>query len=137
MSASCLCRYPSDWAGSPLGYAASARQHRVAQCLAPLSSDVNPLAYFGKRERLAAILADAPARVNEPHLRTSNTPLFCLPDDEDDAIAMADFLLSRGADPAYRNREGLTAEAFVRRRGLFLAADHLAARIAPVRASDD
>ena len=55
--------------------------------------------------------------------RAGVTPLFCLPDDEDAAAAIASLLLAHGADPHAVNRDGLTAEQEARRRGLIDAAD--------------
>lgn len=119
---------PSDWAGGALGYAAFGKQRVVAEVLAPLSRDVNPLTFFAKSERLAALFAEDRALVNARHLRTTNTPLFSVPDDESLALPMVDFLLARGADPRYRNRDGLTAAEFVRQRGLLDVADYITDR---------
>jgi len=51
------------------------------------------------------------------------TPLFVLPDDEDRAVDMAEFLMARGADPRAKNKEGETPEQTARKRGLDDAAD--------------
>jgi hypothetical protein len=58
------------------------------------------------------------------------TPLFCLPDDEDDAADMTAFLLTNGADPQVQNGEGLTPDQAARQRGLIDAADLMACRLA-------
>ncbi|MPZ37698.1 MAG: hypothetical protein GEU95_06485 [Rhizobiales bacterium] len=50
-------------------------------------------------------------------------PLFCLPDDEDEAVEMTTLLLAHGADPSVTNKDGLTAEQVARKRGLIDAAD--------------
>ncbi len=52
-------------------------------------------------------------------------PLFALPNDEDEAAAMAEFLLAHGADRTCLNGEGFTPAAAARQRGLTDAADLL------------
>jgi ankyrin repeat protein len=60
--------------------------------------------------------------------RAGITPLFCLPDDEDAAVAMATLLLAHGADPNFVSKAGLTAEQDARSRGLIDAADLMSGR---------
>jgi ankyrin repeat protein len=48
--------------------------------------------------------------------------LFCLPDDVDDAVAVARLLLARGADPRARNGKDDTPADAARKRGLDEAA---------------
>jgi hypothetical protein len=61
--------------------------------------------------------------VNARQARSGVTPLFCLPNDEDDAADVAAFLLASGADPRVANNDGATAEQVARQRGLIDAAD--------------
>ncbi len=112
------------WNGTPLSWAAVLARPRLAERLAPLSSDVRALASLGFLERLDAVLRARPVLAN--HLlpdERAPTPLFCLPDDEDAAADVARVLLAHDADPATRNGQGLTAIDAARNRGLDEAAD--------------
>jgi uncharacterized protein len=55
--------------------------------------------------------------------------LFCLPDDEDSAAAVTEFLLAQGVDPSLKNREGATAAECAEKRGLDAATDLLRSSI--------
>jgi ankyrin repeat protein len=46
------------------------------------------------------------------------TPLFCLPEDDDQAVEIVELLLAHGTDPTIRNRDGETAADYARKRGL-------------------
>jgi hypothetical protein len=119
---------PTNHNGGPLGVAAFRGQRAAAELLAPLSREVNPLAYFGFYPRLEALFAAEPSLVNAVHVRTGNTPLFTLPQDEEEAIRMAEFLLAHGADPSHRNSQRQTADQFLRARGLLDVADEVESR---------
>ena len=119
---------PTTHYGGALGFASHFGQQAMIDLLAPLSRDVNNLVYTGKTERLGQLFAADPALVNAVHFRLGNTPLFALPDDEDDAAGLTAFLLAHGADPGIRNKEGLTPEEAARRRGLIDAADLMSVR---------
>lgn len=106
-----------------LGFAAHFRQRAMAALLAPLSRDVPNLVHLGMADRLRALFAENPALANAPYPRFDAPPLFALPDDEDLAVEMTELLLAHGADPAARNKDGVTAEQSARRRGLLDAAD--------------
>ncbi len=95
----------------------------MAAFLAPLSRDVLNLVYLGMKERLAELFAAEPALANFASPTFGTTPLFVLPDDEEEALEMTEFLLAHGADPSLRNKEGVTAEEAARKRGLVDAAD--------------
>ncbi len=99
-------------------------RREIAAYLAPRSRDVHNLTYLGFRDRLAELLAEAPALVNARHVHGDFTPLFALPGDEDEAIEMATFLLAHGADPAIEVK-GQTAEAAYRKDGRLEIADLL------------
>lgn len=114
---------PTTKFGGPLGFAAHFQQREMAALLAPLSRDVLELTYLGMKERLRELFAAEPALANAVHPKAGITPLFCLPDDEEDAVEMAALLLAHGADPKVMSKEGLTAEQAARRRGLIDAAD--------------
>ena len=112
------------WKGTPLGWAAVLRRPHMAERLAPLSQDVRALASLAERQRLDAVLASAPALANHRlEVEDAPTPLFCLPDDEDAAMEVAEILLRHGADSQARNGRGQTPVQAARRRGLDDAAD--------------
>ncbi|HEV7632769.1 MAG TPA: ankyrin repeat domain-containing protein [Steroidobacteraceae bacterium] len=119
---------PTTHYGGAMGFASHFGQQAMLDLLAPLSRDVNNLVYTGMTERLGQLFAEDPALVNAVHFRLGNTPLFALPNDEDEAAGMAAFLLAHGADPGIRNKEGLTPEEAARRRGLIDAADLMSVR---------
>lgn len=114
---------PTTRYGGAMGFAAEFKRHDIAALLAPLSRDLPELVYLGMAERVGELLAEEPALANAVLLRSGITPLFCLPDDEDEAVEMAALLLAHGASPAFRNKAGLTAEQAARNRGLIEAAD--------------
>jgi ankyrin repeat protein len=116
-------RPTTSFGGGAMGYAAHFDRREIAAFLAPLSRDVHELTYLGMMERLRALFAEDPQLANAVAPRAGITPLFCLPDDEDEALAMAILLLEHGADPDIVNKDGLTAEQNARRRGLIDAAD--------------
>lgn len=114
------------WRGTPLSWSVVLNQPHLARRLAPISRDVRALANHAQLERLAAVLDAEPGLVDQVMPGDSPTPLFCLPDDEDDAIAVARLLLARGADRKRRNDQGDTAADAARKRGLDEAAELLA-----------
>jgi len=114
------------WGGTPLSWAVVLGQPRIADRLAPISRDIRALASQARLDRLAAVLDAEPERVNQVLPGDAPTVLFCLPDDEDDAVAVARLLLVRGADPKRRNDQGDTPADAARKRGLDDAADLLA-----------
>jgi len=113
------------WGGTPLSWSVVLDKPHLAARLAPISHDVRALASHGQLERLAAVLDTEPGLVDKVMPGDSPTPLFCLPDDEDDAVAIARLLLARGADPKRRNDKGDTAADAARKRGLDEAAEVL------------
>jgi ankyrin repeat protein len=114
-------RPTTQMGGGSLGFAAYFGRREIAAFLAPLSRDVPNLTYLGMAERLRELFAVDPTLVNAVY--PDATPLFDLPDDEEEAVEMAAVLLAHGADPQIRNKDGLTAEEAARERGLFDAAD--------------
>ena len=116
-------RPTTSFGGGAMGYAAHFERRDIAAFLAPLSRDVFNLAYLGMAERLSELSAEDPQLANAVAPKAGITPLFCLPDDEDVAVAITTLLLAHGADPSIVNKEGLTAEQDARRRGLIDAAD--------------
>lgn len=118
---------PTQHYGGPLGFAARFRQHETARILAPHSRDVPHLTMLGLTDRLAELFAAEPALVDAPDPRYGLRPLFALPDDEEEAAAMVEFLLARGADPGLPDQEGMLPAEAARRRGLIDAAGLLEA----------
>ncbi len=114
------------WRGTALSWALVLGQPHLVEYLTPLSQDVRALSSLGVLERLAAVLDAQPDLANQVVTSDGPTPLFCLPDDEDDAVAVARLLLSRGADPTRRNDKGDTPADAARKRGLDEAAAVLA-----------
>jgi ankyrin repeat protein len=114
---------PTTRFGGAMGFAAHFERRDIAAFLAPLSRDVFNLTYLGMAERLRELFAEDPQLANAVAPRAGITPLFCLPDDEDAAVAIATLLLAHGADPNIVNKDGLTAEEDARQRGLIDAAD--------------
>lgn len=75
------------------------------------------MTYLGVKSRLGELFAGDPEFVNLRHFRYGFTPLFALPEKDEEAIDMATFLLAHGADVEIRNEAGLTAEAVFRKQG--------------------
>jgi ankyrin repeat protein len=109
--------------GGGLGFAAHFGRREIAELLAPLSRDVHNLTSLGMKQRLRELFAAEPALVNERRAKSGYTPLFMLPEDEDDALEMAAFLLEHGANPALTSRAGTSAIETARARGLLDAAE--------------
>jgi ankyrin repeat protein len=114
---------PTTRYGGALDWAAHFQQREIAAFLAPVSRDVHSLTYLAMTERLDELFAADPSQVNAVHSRFGFTPLFTLPEDEEEAVEMASFLLAHGADPKIRNTDGFTPEHVLRQRGLIDAAD--------------
>ncbi|MGE0425455.1 MAG: ankyrin repeat domain-containing protein [Reyranellaceae bacterium] len=112
--------------GGAMGYAAHFQRREIAEFLAPLSRDVWELAYLGMTARLKELLEEDRALANLANPKYGMTPLFCLPDDEDLALEVAELLLAYGADPNAKNKDGVTAERSARRRGMVDVADLMA-----------
>ncbi|HET9133192.1 MAG TPA: ankyrin repeat domain-containing protein, partial [Gemmatimonadales bacterium] len=115
------------WRGTPFGWACHFGQDAVAAHLATITRDVRTLAREAALDRLAEVLAEAPALVN---VRLAGdpapTPVFCLPDDEALAEEVAALLRARGADLRIRDGAGRTPAEAARARGLEGAATVLA-----------
>ncbi|HEX7944057.1 MAG TPA: ankyrin repeat domain-containing protein, partial [Phenylobacterium sp.] len=112
----------TQYDASPLSFAHFFGQPAMVDYLTPLTRDVFTLAIASRAERLAEVLAAEPDLANARR-RNGRTPLFHLPNDEDDAVAIARLLLSHGADPTLTDKAGMTAERAARDRGLDEAAD--------------
>jgi len=103
--------------GTPLTHAVYHGEADMVRLLAPYSSNFRGLCYAGAVERLRELLTEEPDRANRED-RPGEPALFCLPDDEEKAIEVAQLLLSFGADPTFRNPLGQTPAQVATRRGL-------------------
>jgi uncharacterized protein len=122
---------PTTQYGGAMGFAAHFDRRDIAVFLAPLSRDVFSLTYLGIGQRLGELFAEDLSLANAVNSGDGLTPLFFLPEDEKDAVAITRLLLAHAADPTVLNREGLTVEQDARRRGLVDAADLIAAVMRP------
>jgi hypothetical protein len=101
---------------TPLGHANYQRRPEMVAVIAPVSRDIKGLCFCGADERLRELFAEDAALAHRPS--RGDLPLFCLPDDDERAIEVAELLLAQGADPAVQNKAGLTPAAAARQRGL-------------------
>ena len=107
--------------GIPLGWAFVGRRQRMMAVLGKLSRDAAALTWSGNIDRLRELFAADPQTTQLPE----GTLLFHLPDDEERALEVAEFLLSLGVDPHVRDSEGFTAAQRAEKRGLDAVADLL------------
>ena len=112
------------WRGTAMSWAMVLGRPHLFERLIPLSHDVRALSRLSAFERLGAVLDADPSLANH-HLAEDDapTPLFCLPDDEDAAVAVARILVAHGADPNVRDPHGRTPADAARVRGLDEAAE--------------
>ena len=103
--------------GSPLTHAVYNGQREMTSLLAAHSQNFRGLCFAGAVERLRTLLTEEPDRANRED-RPGEPALFCLPDDQEKAVEVAELLLSFGANPGFRNPLGQTPAEAARRRGL-------------------
>ena len=116
------------WKGTPLSWSLVLGKPEVFAYLAPISRDIRPLVHAGLGARVEAVLDEEPLLVNFAlEGEDAPTALYCLPNEEAAAAAMAALLLGRGADPKIRNAAGLDPAAHALERGLDEAAELIAA----------
>lgn len=113
----CELRY----GGTPLTHALYQGRADMVQLLVPHSRNFRGLCFAGSVLRLRELLTEQPTLANREE-RPGELPLFLLPDDDEKAVAIAELLLSCGADPTVRNSSGQTPAEAARRRGLDAAA---------------
>jgi ankyrin repeat protein len=105
------------YGGTPLTHALYHGRAEMVQLLVPYSRNFRGLCLAGAVDRLQELLVEEPDRANRED-RPGEPALFCLPDDEEKAVEIAELLLSFGADPRFRNPLGQTPAEVARRRGL-------------------
>ena len=108
--------YELNYNNTPLDFAVYHDYPRMIELLIPHSRDVWNLTFVGALHRLRDVLTA------EPHLAKvswQTTPLFQLPEDEQNALEIAELFLEHGADPAFRSKnDGSTAAGVARKRGM-------------------
>lgn len=109
--------FEERYGGTPLTHANFHEQRDLAELLVPHSRNFRGLCFAGAVDRLRVLLAEEPDRANRED-RPGEPALFCLPDDAQRAVEVAELLLSFGADPGFRNPLGQTPAEAARRRGL-------------------
>ena len=113
--------------GTALWWAVWGQKPRMVEMLSRVSRDVWSLTVAGKVERLREVLSTEPRLAKVTY--QSQTPMFWLPDDEQSAVAIVELFLVHGADPALKDKEGLTAADRASQRGLEDAARLLRAKM--------
>jgi uncharacterized protein len=109
--------FDQRYGGTPLTHAVHNGQAGMVALLAAHSRNFRGLCFAGAVERLRELLVEAPDRANRED-RPGEPALFCLPDDPDKAVEVAELLLSFGANSAFRNPLRQTPAQVARRRGL-------------------
>jgi ankyrin repeat protein len=99
------------------------KAERMIAILSRLSRKPRALASLGSIERLRELFAEEPTLARAADERGSL--LFCLPDDEERALEVAELLLAHGADPRVTDKDGTTAAEQAEKQGLDAVADLL------------
>lgn len=116
--------FETRYGGTPLSHANYQRRPEMIALLVPVSRNFRGLCFAGAIDRVRELLLEEPDRANRED-RPGEPALFCLPDNEERAVDLAELLLSFGADPAFRNPLGQTPAEAARKKGLDDAADLL------------
>jgi len=113
----------SNWNNTPLDFALYGNLPRMTQLLSDVSNDVFRLTWCGNVNRLRHVLNVKPDLAKS--VDDGTTPLMWLPDDEALAVEAVQLLMSHGADPSVRSKEGKTAADYAELRALYEAAEQL------------
>jgi ankyrin repeat protein len=95
----------------------------MLELLGRVSHDTRTLVRMGNIERLRELFAREPELAKV--VNDDGSLLFWLPDDEDCAAEVTEFLLAQGIDPLLKNRDGSTAAECAERQGLVAAPELL------------
>lgn len=107
-----------NYDNTPLGGALHCRATRVSELLAGHSRSIWEVVYAGRLDRVRTLLAERPERAKASG--DGETVLMWLPPhDETTAMEIAQLLLEHGANPALRDRRGMTAADRAERNGMF------------------
>ena len=104
------------YGNSPLGAAGHYWHTRVMDFLGHYSRDIWQLVWTGQVARVHELIdenAELAATATE-----NETLLMWLPDPEEKALDLARLLVAQGADPAFRNRQGISAPDLAEGRGM-------------------
>ena len=102
---------------APIGWAAHGDHHRMVDFLSGYSRNIWTLSVRGYVDRVRQILSDDPSLAKSTSA-DGITPLWWLPDNEDEALEIVDLLIAQGADPAARSTRGTTAADWAEKRGM-------------------
>ena len=115
-------RRGTQYEATPLGFAVFFKRAAMIDLLAPLSRDIVNLIGAQRLDRVSELIRAEPALAQARN--RDGSPLLCLlPDDEEAAVEVTQFLLAHGADPRATDKNGETAIQVARRRGLDEAAE--------------
>jgi ankyrin repeat protein len=124
-----------NYGNTPLGGAVWGLHREIIELLVPRSRDVWELTYLGKVDRLRELFDEKPERARV--VWQEWTPLMWLPpDDERLALEIVKLFLEYGADPAARNKEGMTAADRAEKLGMVDVAEYLRQRMRERGGSD-
>lgn len=110
-----------SYGSTPIGTASWAQQMEMVDLLSDYSRDLFNLVFAGRVDRVRQLLREDPSLAKHVE-RSGDTVLMRLPDDERDAMQLAELLIANGADPSIRNGQGLVAADIAERRGMFRVA---------------
>lgn len=111
----------TNFDSTPLGTATWSQQTGMMELLTDYSRDLFNLLIAGKVDRVREVLTEEPSMAKNA-IRNGETMLMRLPDNEDDAMVLAELLLEYGADPTIRDKNGNTASQLAEQRGLMRVA---------------
>ena len=112
----------TQYEATPLGFAVFFKRAAMIDLLTPLSRDIVNLVGAQRLARVGELLRAEPALAEARN--RDGSPLLCLlPDDEEAAVQVTQFLLAHGVDPRLTDKNGETPAQVARRRGLDDAAD--------------
>ena len=109
--------FEQRYGGTPLSHANYQNRPDMIALIAPHSRNIRGLCFAGCIDRLRELFTENPALAGEP-IHDKEPPLFCLPDNDERALELAELLLAFGADPKACDPGGSTPAEVARQRGL-------------------